>query len=164
MYITRPELMDRFDATELAQVVPPQSMGRVDGALMRAVILGEPTDDWPGDEIAAAEAGLLRMDEAIADATAEIDSYIGQRYSLPLATVPGVLKRYAGTIARYHLHDDSEHEHVRQRYQDTLKALGRIASGELDLGLPQPPASKSGTAEIVSAPARWRRETSGGYL
>lgn len=164
MYITRPELMERFDATELAQIVPPQSMGRVDAALMRAVILGQPTDDWPADEVAAAEAGLVRMDEAISDATAEIDSYLGQVYRLPLATVPGILKRFAGSIARYHLHDDSEHEHVRQRYQDTIKALAKIASGELDLGLPVPATAKAGTAQITSAESRWRRDNSSGFL
>jgi phage gp36-like protein len=76
--------------------------------------------------------------QAISDASAEIDGYIGGRFELPLTEPPAILSRLATDIAMYRLqslrpiHDLAD---ARQRYVDAIAALGKIATGELGLGL-----------------------------
>lgn len=94
-----------------------------------------------------------RAVDALADASVEIDAYVGQRYLLPLqqpvvasldaaAPLPApvylaehpVLKRCACDIAVYRLQtlrpaDDIKD--ARQRYEDVIKLLVRIGKGEV---------------------------------
>ncbi|WP_459199052.1 gp436 family protein [Ralstonia pseudosolanacearum] len=108
-----------------------------------AVELVELTDraDPPTGEIDAE-----RVAEAIETAAAEINVYLEGRYSLPLASVPTVLRRVAVDMARYFLHVDIGEDHpVAQRYVRQVKLLRGIADGTLSLGLD--------TAGAVQAPA-----------
>ena len=95
------------------------------------------------------------IDRAIADADAEIDGYVGSRYTLPLPLpTPPVLVPIACDIARYRLYDDAVPEVVRQRYEDAIARLRDIAAGRLSLGVdPAPAASSQGTV-VVRAPER----------
>ena len=68
---------------------------------------------------------------AIEDASAEIDSYVAVRYTLPLSDVPPLLRRLCCDIARFRLYDDSPTEEVRRRYDSALEQLQRVARGEL---------------------------------
>lgn len=68
---------------------------------------------------------------AIEDASAEIDSYVAVRYTLPLSDVPPLLRRLCCDIARFRLYDDSPTEEVRRRYDSALEQLRRVARGEL---------------------------------
>lgn len=78
------------------------------------------------------------IDQALADASAEIDSYIEARFALPLTDPPPVLIRLATDIAIYRLqslrplHDL---EDARRRYQDAVNILTRVAAGDLTLGI-----------------------------
>ena len=80
------------------------------------------------------------LDRALADATSEIDAYLGARYELPLASHPEVLKRLAVDMAIYRLCSEADHltDERRTRYEDALRLLRGIAKGELTLGLPDP--------------------------
>lgn len=75
---------------------------------------------------------------ALSDASAEIDGYLESRFTLPLNDPPAVLNRVACDIAMYRLqtlrpqHDLAE---ARQRYEDALALLVRVARGEVTLGL-----------------------------
>ena len=145
MYLTAGEFMERFDAVELAQIAPPASMTRVTPPVMRAVILAEDTSGFDPDEVAAATEGLFRIDQALADATQVLDGWLAKRHTLPIDPVPGLLKRLAGNIARFHLHDDRATEEIRKRYEDSIKTLEAIATGKMTLGLDDPsPASSAG--------------------
>lgn len=145
MYVTGLEMIDRFDAQEMARVAGPQSLPRFEGELLRAVITGQPTTDWPADEVQAAEAALGRIDEAIADAGQQIDGYLGKRYPLPIVPAPTLLKRLAASIARFLLHDDAATDEIRKRYEDSVRTLQAIAKGEMSLGLDDPsPARGAG--------------------
>ncbi len=112
--------------------------------------------DRDGDGVADAEL----VERALADATAEIDSYLAGRYTLPLPTVPAVLVRLACDMAVYRI--TSEYgtgltEERRQRYDDAVAWLKRAASGDVSLGLPpqQEPASSSPAAPgLVSGKPR----------
>lgn len=106
--------------------------------------------------------------QALADAHAEADAWIGARYALPLPTVPVVLKRAVCSIARYHLWESQASERVRRDYEDALKLLRAIGEGRVALGLPAslpesarpqplPAAARSG------APAVFDRAATEGY-
>lgn len=81
------------------------------------------------------------VDEAIAEADAEIDSYLAARYSLPLASVPVLLKKLSVDIAIWNLYSRrAVDEPVRkERYQAAVKLLQAIAEGRASLGVdPEP--------------------------
>jgi len=78
------------------------------------------------------------LQQALDDASAEIDGYLAERFALPLTDVPAVLDRMACDIAVYRLqalrpiHDLAD---ARQRYDDAIAVLTRVAKGEIGLGL-----------------------------
>lgn len=128
-YATQADLVDRFGTEELAQ-----RTNRVDGLTIDTVVLGR----------------------ALGDADAEIDGYLATRYSLPLASIPAVLVRLAADIARYRLSDKGISDTVRQRYEDSVSLLKRMASGDVKLGGAAVVAAEggSGNAVAVRTPAR----------
>ncbi len=90
------------------------------------------------------------LQQALADASAEIDGYLESRFTLPLSDPPAVLARLACDIAMYRLqalrplHDLAE---ARQRYEDACALLMHVADGSLTLGLAvdnQEPAEAAG--------------------
>lgn len=105
------------------------------------------------------------IDQALADADAEIDGYLAARYRLPLPTVPAVLVRIACDIALYRLltlRRMGDIEDARVRYEDARRLLESISRGLVSLGLPadlpetQRPAlsmaaAKSGPAPVFDA-------------
>lgn len=86
--------------------------------------------DRNGDGLA--DTGVI--EQALADAGAEIDGYLGSRYQLPLANAPQVINVYACDIARYRLYASAATEEVRNRYQDALKFLKLAAEGKVMIG------------------------------
>ena len=78
------------------------------------------------------------LQQALDDASAEIDGYLSGRFTLPLSDVPQVLSRLACDIAMYRLqslrpiHDLAD---ARLRYDDAIAMLTQVANGELALSL-----------------------------
>lgn len=74
---------------------------------------------------------------ALVDATAEIDTYLSERFDLPLSTVPTVLGRICCDISYYRMSSDigTLTDEKRKRYEDAIKWLEGVASGKLGLGL-----------------------------
>ena len=130
-YATQAEMTERFGAVELAQLTDCTN-----GTVIDTTVLGR----------------------ALTDADAEIDSYLATRYSLPLASTPVVLTRLASDVARYRLFDDAAPTQVRQRYEDAISLLKRLASGDVQLAGSAPLAPATGTghgnAVAVKAPER----------
>ncbi|SPL70311.1 DUF1320 domain-containing protein [Acinetobacter stercoris] len=73
------------------------------------------------------------IEEILQDAIDEINGHIGGRYSLPLPNVPTNLKRMACDIARYRLYFQKPSEEVRQRYEDAIYFLKRVADNKAHL-------------------------------
>ena len=76
-------------------------------------------------------------ERALADATAEIDGYLAGRYALPLESGrAAALRRTAVDIAVYRLAADATAatDERRRRYEDAVRFLKGIASGEIRLG------------------------------
>jgi phage gp36-like protein len=80
----------------------------------------------------------LALQQAVNDASAEIDGYLGSRFMLPLSDPPALLNRLTCDIAMYRLqslrplHDVAD---ARKRYEDAVELLLRVARGEVTLGL-----------------------------
>ncbi|EKE79717.1 gp436 family protein [Idiomarina xiamenensis] len=77
-----------------------------------------------------------KLEAALTEATAEMDTFIAVAYSLPLASTPAFLVTVCCDIARFRLWDDSASDEVRKRYEDAISWLRRLAKGEVNLGLP----------------------------
>lgn len=112
------------------------------------------------DNDGTADPGVL--DRALADASAEIDTYVAAKYDLPLSETPEVLTRLAVDIAVYRLAVTAGKriEEYRVRYEDAVALLKRIADGKASLGLASPGAPSR--AWTQSRPRRFSRETMAG--
>ncbi len=80
-----------------------------------------------GDEVDAAV-----VDEAIAKADAEIDSYLGRRYALPFAVTPPRVKSLSVDMASYHLYSrrSGVPEVREQNYKNAVDFLAGVAAGQ----------------------------------
>jgi phage gp36-like protein len=106
MYCTSDDLLTRFGMDEIIQLSDHDNTGAINTTV---------------------------VDQAITDASAEIDGYISSAYDLPLSETPALLNLYACDIARYRLFGDGAFEAVTERYNIALKYLRDIASGKVQL-------------------------------
>lgn len=97
-------------------------------------------------------------DQALTDASAEIDGYLAARYSLPLASVPGILVPYCCDLARLRLYPDAIPEAAAQAAAQARAFLADVARGRIGLGADfEADGPAGGLAQIASAaPARRR--------
>lgn len=107
-YATQQDLIDRYGDTELIQLTDENRVGAIDATTVA---------------------------RALADADAEMNGYLAVRYTLPLASTPLVLTRFACAIARYLLHDQAATEQVEKDYKNALAFLKSVSEGKVDLGL-----------------------------
>lgn len=115
-----------------------------------------------------------RVTKALGDASAEADTYIGQRYDLPLPTAPPVLRGKVVDIAVWNLFArrglSEADEVVRERYKNAIRWLEHLALGKVSLpfadsgggdsggGTPQ-----SGSASIKAQPRVFDRDKLRGF-
>ena len=108
------------------------------------------------------------LNAAIADASADIDGYLGGRYPLPLAVVPKVLNRHACDLARYYLYDNRlEDSHpAARRYAASIRLLEQVAKGQVQLGLDAEGETLEthDQAEMQSQPTVFGRDKSKGFI
>lgn len=139
MYCVIQDLIDRFNEAELINLTDRNDMSVID-----EVIVGQ----------------------AIADACAEMNGYIGSRYALPLVTIPETLKPLACDIARYKLYDEQATEQITKRYDNAIKFLLSVSKGQISLGVDSEGAKATSTdfAEIQSAGSVFARDKSTGFM
>lgn len=116
----------------------------------RAVLLASDRD-----KNGVADAGVLAR--AFSGADGIIDSRIGVVYKLPLQVIPDVLVEYAGHIAMYLMSADTGTytEEKRQRYEDAIAWLDRLAAGKAVLpGQPEEPKTKAAGGIRMTVEAR----------
>lgn len=100
------------------------------------VVLYAVDDEGLGQWTQEAEA---RVDQGLQDAADEIDSYLGQRYSLPITPVPRFLKKVTVDIAAYNIFgrrgfkEGTADDVVVQRYEQAVRWLKAVAKGEASL-------------------------------
>lgn len=93
------------------------------------------------------DTGLL--ESKIETASSAIDSYLGTRYAVPIASPPPLLVNICCDIAHYQLFDTNVLELVKERYQDALKLLRDIANGKATLGITENTLVSSGDAVVL---------------
>ncbi|SEL24610.1 Mu-like prophage protein gp36 [Kosakonia sacchari] len=107
------------------------------------------------------------LNGALEQASAEIDGYLCGRYPVPWADEPRVLVIRCCNIARYLLcgSDTQMTVEIRERYEDTIRYLEKIAGGKINLGrTASGDVVKSGTGARVVSGGRvfGRDQTRGG--
>jgi phage gp36-like protein len=89
-------------------------------------------------QLYGAPGGVLdaaRVAVGLADASSEMDTYIGRRFVLPVAGTDD-LRRVCCDIAAYRaqtLRHEDDIKDARKRYDDALKFLNCLVEGDLDL-------------------------------
>lgn len=139
---------------------------------------GDETVAMLADRDGDADEDVDPVARAIADAEAEINSYIGNRYDLPLpgvididepsanTDVPTPLRRVAVDIAIYRLapsHDMLTREQ-RKRYDDAIKWLEGVAAGSISLGIADTAPAVGGGLVVTSNPRIFTRDTTDGLV
>lgn len=141
VYVTKQDMIERFGEQELMlltdRATPPA------GSIVESV-----------------------LDQCIRDAGDLIDGHLAGRYTLPLAIVPQILKRTAGTIARFYLHKNGAPDNVRADFEDARKLLRAVATGEVALGLSAGGEKPAGTnaAQMESGVSVFARDKSKGFI
>lgn len=76
------------------------------------------------------------LDDALAAVSAEVDSYIGSRYTTPLTPIPKILTQMTCDMARYYLTSAAatETEAIAVRYNNAIKFFKAVGKGEVTLG------------------------------
>jgi phage gp36-like protein len=148
-YATPADMLERVGPKELAEVATPRDLAVVSPELMRDTIEGNDRSAYAQDEKDAADAALARIEGALADAQAQLDGYLGSRYSLPLASPPAVLTQYSVDVARFRLFDDAPPEAVKKRYDGALQFAQRVAKGEVAIGVSDQEVATGGSPEVA---------------
>lgn len=97
-----------------------------------------------------------RVGRAIEDADAEINGYLAKKHTVPIATVPDLVRNMSVTIAIYNLYSrrDEIPESRMKRYRDMIKLLENISKGVVTLGEVPAPAENPGESGSFSAADR----------
>jgi phage gp36-like protein len=105
-----------------------------------------------------------KIASALSDAEAEINSYLGQRYQLPLSSVPEVVKGACCDIARYNLYANQTTDEVQARYNKRISWLRDVASNRASLGLAEKTQSSAFSVAVSNGGGRiFTRDTLKGY-
>lgn len=126
-YASVQDMLDRFGKSELTGLTDPGRNAVVDDAL---------------------------VERALADAKGLMDAAIAEKLppqGFAIDAVPPLLTRLAADIARYLLHDDRAPKSVRQRYEDAMDLLARIAKGDLAITTQAGAPLDGGTGENEGA-------------
>lgn len=153
-YLTNNEYLDRVGEAETVRVTDEDRSGSVDTA---------------------------KLTKAISDAGEEINSFLGRRYAIPLASTPELVKNFTAIIAREYLHKTrateavkADAERVRGQLRDLARGVtvlpGVTGSVEATTGLATSATSGDGNDPIFtqenlagfgvpsgSCEARWRQ-------
>lgn len=96
------------------------------------------------------DAGPIAV--ALDYATAEIDSYLAARHTLPLTEVPLVLKQLCVDIAVYRLALSGElmTDEIDKRYERALARLRDLAAGKANLVFTTPPVGETEEGDFTA--------------
>lgn len=105
------------------------------------------------------------INQALDDASSEIDSYVGSIYDVPLATTPDIIVARCVDMAVYlgSFRTDTMTENKENRYKQATAWLLLVAKGTIQLGLEAEPSTKAGGAVVSNSAERtFTRDTMDG--
>lgn len=109
------------------------------------------------DEAGTGLVDTTKVDTAIETADVEIDAYLGQQYSLPLATTLPIITKLSVDLAirnLYLLNAGGIPESRDTQAANAVRMLEKIAQGKLTLGVGDPQAGSSDNSVQIDAPER----------
>lgn len=117
-----------------------------------------PTRQILGATKADATINTAFLTQCIEKAEAEADAYIQVQYTLPLRSVPMILKQFVGDIARYRLYFQRATPEIDKLYLEGISFLKQVAARKNMLGVPnqETALAKNTTAPRVKAAVRPR--------
>ena len=98
--------------------------------------------------------------ECISDADGTVDGFLRGQYTVPLSSVPDLIKRVATYLTIYNLFDrraaafSGVPAHITANRDFAIDRLREIRSGEIDLGVEPPPAASTAQIAQVDGPDR----------
>jgi phage gp36-like protein len=99
------------------------------------------------DDEGAGIVNQVRLDEAIAHADEEINSYLGLRYNIPFASpIPGIVKKMSVDITIYNLYSrklETIPSTRGDRYKNAIRMLEGISKGTVSIGESTEPAGET---------------------
>jgi len=135
-YTTPTKLLDQFGDTEMALLAAPE-YPNIDNTLLRLTVTAGDRSAYSAQDIADADQALVNLQTAIGSAERLIDSYISQRYPLPLGQAfidASSLPEFCNDIVRYKLSDNRATEEVESRKDDARRWLRDISMNKASLG------------------------------
>ncbi len=108
--------------------------------------------DRDGDDVLEHSA----IDRSLDDASRLIDGYIATRHELPLIKAPAILTRLCVDIAVYLLGQSggAATDERRLRYEDAIKYLAQVSSGQISLGIHAGPSAIGGGGVVMTSEKR----------
>lgn len=99
------------------------------------IIYGSSILDAVSDRDGTGRRNTASIEAALDAASAEIDTYLGIRYTVPLASAPPYIRQICVDITVYRLALDiaPRTEEMRLRYVDAINYLKAIADGKINL-------------------------------
>lgn len=136
MYAQATDMVTRFGQEELEQLAPSDT-----------------AENFDQDKV----------DSALSDASAEMNTYLGSVYSLPLTDPNPYLKTICCDITRFRLWDDAVSEEVRKRYEDAVAWLRKVVKGDVFLGIENQEESFYATTSRSSLDREFTRSKLDGF-
>lgn len=139
MYAAKSDMLERYEELELIQ-------------------LTDNAEPYTGEIVDSI------LNNALNDASATIDLYLGGRYDLPLAQTPAALVDLCCTLAFYRLNRGRYTEDLRKDFDDTMRILEQISQGKikLDQGGDEP-KSAAAIAEVDGPNRTFNRDSLKGF-
>ena len=108
------------------------------------------------DDTGAGTIDSTLVADQLALASAEIDGYLGARYSLPLGTAPAILTNLCVDLAVFNMYARRQGppEHWQKRYDNAIKFLVKVSEGKISLGAGDPDGNASSDTPQVTGPDR----------
>lgn len=119
--------------------------------------LSDLEDDYSADELAKyadfdgdGSADAAAIGDAISDADAHIDSYLGVVFTVPVSPVPAVLRKRSVTLAMYflQLRRQSVTDDMQKEFDRITKWLEAVVAGKVTLGTASAPTEASGAGGV----------------
>ena len=139
MYATTADLIQRFGQDEIEVLAPTANVEAIDAA---------------------------KVETAITDASAEMNSYLASKYNVPVQDQSNVLIAVCCDLTRYHLCTIQPTDEVTQRYQQRIAWLRDISLGRAHLNqISQTPSSGKLAVSIsrTSADRLFNQDTLKGF-